>query len=67
MQIATSKMLALIGWHDFRFIQGFNGRDFTWLLIGVLLTVATFEILARRRRAGFRSQRIDGKYIEYQT
>jgi hypothetical protein len=53
MQIAMSNMLALMGGHDFRFFQDFSGRDFSWLLIGVLLTVATFAILARRRRRWF--------------
>jgi type IV secretory pathway component VirB8 len=53
MQSATSNALALIRWHDFRFFQDFGSRDFAWLLIGVLLTLATVAIISRRRRRWF--------------
>jgi hypothetical protein len=53
MWIATSNALALVRWHDFRFLQDFSSRDFTWLLIGVLLAVVTIAVIARRRRRWF--------------
>jgi hypothetical protein len=53
MQIARSNALALMCWHDFRFLQDFSGRDFAWLLIGVLLALVMVAVIARRRRRWF--------------
>jgi hypothetical protein len=53
MRIATSNALALMRWHDFRFLQDFSGRDFAWLLIGVLLAVTIVAVISRRRRRWF--------------
>ena len=53
MQIATNNSLALICWHDFRFFQDFNSRDFVWLLIGALLALVAVAVIARRRRRWF--------------
>jgi hypothetical protein len=53
MLIATTNSLALMRWHDFRFLQDFSTRDFAWLLIGVLLAVVTVAVISRRRRRWF--------------
>jgi uncharacterized membrane protein len=53
MRIATSNSLALMRWHDVRFLQDFSSRDFAWLLIGVLLAVVTIAVILRRRRRWF--------------
>lgn len=53
MQIAMCNALALMCWQSFRFLQDFSSRDFTWLFIGVLLTVVVMWVVARRRRRWF--------------
>lgn len=53
MGIAMSNSLALMRWNDFRFLQNFDSRDFTWFLIGILLAVAAMWIISRRRRRWF--------------
>ncbi len=53
MRIAMSNGLALMPERNFRFLQGFNGRDFAWLLIGVLLVVVAMWIISRQRRRWF--------------
>jgi hypothetical protein len=54
MSIAMSNALAATSWRDFRFLHNdFTGRDFTWLVIGVLLAVVVTWALARRRRRWF--------------
>jgi hypothetical protein len=53
MQMAMSYALALMCWYGFRYLQDFNGRDFFWLLIGVLLAVVTMVVISRRRRRWF--------------
>jgi hypothetical protein len=53
MGIAMSNALAMMRWHDSRFLQDFSGRDFTWLLIGVLLAVVAMWVISRRRRRWF--------------
>jgi hypothetical protein len=53
MQIAMSYALALMCWQSFRYFQDFNGRDFFWLLIGVLLAAVTMVVISRRRRRWF--------------
>lgn len=53
MQFPMSNALALMGWQQFRLLQDFSSRDFTWLCIGVLLTVVVMWGLARRRRRWF--------------
>jgi hypothetical protein len=53
MRIAMSNALALMRWHDIRFIQDFSGRDFAWLLIGVLLAVVAIWAFSHRRRRWF--------------
>jgi hypothetical protein len=50
MGIAMSNVLALMRWHNFRFLQNFSNRDFAWLLIGAALAVAVMWIISRRRR-----------------
>ena len=50
MGIAMSNALAMIRWHEVRFLQDFSNRDFAWLLIGVLLAVAVMWVISRRRR-----------------
>jgi hypothetical protein len=42
--------LALVRWHDSRFVQGFSGHDLAWLLIGVMLAVVVMWVISRRRR-----------------
>ena len=42
--------LALMRWHDFRFLQNFSGRDLAWLLIGESLALVVFWLISRRRR-----------------
>ena len=53
MQISITNALALMHWRDFRFFQDFSGRDFAWMLIGVLLAVVTMTVISRRRRRWF--------------
>ena len=53
MQIATSNALASMCWQGLRLLQDFSSRDFTWLCIGVLLTVVVMWAVARRRRRWF--------------
>lgn len=54
MRLAMSNALAAMHWHNFRFLHNdFTGRDFTWLMIGVLLAVVVFWALSRRRRRWF--------------
>jgi hypothetical protein len=53
MRFLTGSALALMRWHDLRFLQDFSGRDFAWLLIGVLLAVVTVGIISRQRRRWF--------------
>jgi hypothetical protein len=53
MQIAMCNALVLMRWQGFRTLQDFNGRDFVWLLVGVLLTVVVMWALSRRRRRWF--------------
>ena len=53
MGIAMSNALALVHFHDSRFLQDFNGRDFTWLLIGVMLAVVVMWVISRRGRRWF--------------
>jgi hypothetical protein len=51
MGSAMSNALALMRWHDFRFLHGhLGGGDIAWLLIGVLLVVVAIWALSRRRR-----------------
>jgi hypothetical protein len=54
MHIAISNALALMRWHDFRFLHGnFRGGDFAWLLIGMLLVGVSIWALSRRKRRWF--------------
>jgi len=53
MRVAMSNALALMRWHDSRFLQDFSGRDFGWLLIGVLLAVIAIWVFSRQRRRWF--------------
>jgi len=53
MQMAMSYALALMCWLRFPVLTDFNGRDFFWLLIGVLLAVVTMVVISRRRRRLF--------------
>jgi len=53
MEFTTSNLLALIRWHNFRFFQDFSGRDFSWLLTGVLLATVAIAVISRRRRRWF--------------
>ena len=53
MQIAMCNVLALMYWQSVRLLQDFSSRDFTWLCIGVFLTVAVMWVVARRRRRWF--------------
>jgi hypothetical protein len=53
MTIAISNVLALTFWQGLRFYQDFGSRDFTWLLIGVLLAFAAMWGNSRRRRRWF--------------
>jgi hypothetical protein len=51
MSSAMSNALALMRWHDFRFLHGhFRGGEIAWLLIGALLAVVAIWALLRRRR-----------------
>jgi type IV secretory pathway component VirB8 len=50
MGIAMSNVMALMRWHNFRFLQNFSNRDFAWLLIGAFLAVAVMWIISRRKR-----------------
>jgi hypothetical protein len=53
MTIAMSNVLALMSWQGYRFYQNFGSRDFTWLLIGVLLAFVGMWGYSRRRRRWF--------------
>jgi hypothetical protein len=53
MPIAMSNALALMRWHDFRFLQDFSNRDLAWLLIGALLAVVAIWAFSRRRHRWF--------------
>jgi hypothetical protein len=53
MRFAMSDALALMRWHELRFLQDFSGRDFAWLLIGVLLAVVAIWAYSHRRRRLF--------------
>jgi len=53
MRIAMSNALALMRWHDFRFLQDFSNRDLAWLLIGALLAVIAIWVFSHRRRRWF--------------
>ncbi len=53
MRIAMGNALALMRWHDFRFLQDFSNRDLAWLLIGVFLGVVAIWAFSRRRRRLF--------------
>ena len=53
MCIAMSNALALMCWHDFRFLRDFSGRDLAWLLIGASLALVVFWVISRRRRRWF--------------
>jgi len=53
MQITMSNTLALMYWQGYRFMQDFNSRDFTWLLIGALLAGGLMWGYSRRRRRFF--------------
>jgi hypothetical protein len=53
MQIAMSNALALMRWRDSGFLRDFSGRDFAWLLIGVLLAVVAIWAISHRRRRWF--------------
>jgi hypothetical protein len=47
MHIAMSNALALMSWHEFKFLHGdFTGNDSVWLLIGVLLAFVVISALA---------------------
>lgn len=53
MQTAMSNALALVRWHDFRFLQDFSNRDLAWLLIGALLAGLAIWAFSHRRRRLF--------------
>jgi hypothetical protein len=53
MRIAMGTALALVGRHDFRFLNDFSSRDFAWLLIGAALAVLVMWAISRRRRRWF--------------
>ncbi len=54
MRMGMSNALAVMHWQGFRFLHGgFTGRDFAWLLIGVLVAVVVIWALSRRRRRWF--------------
>ena len=53
MQFAMNNGLALMRWRDPGFLQDFSGRDFAWLLIGVLLAVVAIWAFSHRRRRLF--------------
>jgi hypothetical protein len=53
MGITMSNALALMRWHDSRFLQDFSGHDFAWLLIGAMLAVAAMWVISRRKRRWF--------------
>ena len=53
MGIAMSNALALVRWHDSRFLQDFSSHDFAWLLIGAMLAIAAMWVITRRRRRWF--------------
>lgn len=47
MYIAMSNALALMSWHEFKFVHGdFMGSGFVWLLIGFLLAIVVISALA---------------------
>lgn len=53
MRIAMSNALAMMRWHEVRFLQNFSNRDFAWLLIGVMLAVVVMWVSSRRGRRWF--------------
>ena len=53
MQIAMSHGLALVSWSEVRLLRDFNGRDLTWLLIGVALAVVVMWVISRQGRRWF--------------
>jgi hypothetical protein len=53
MRIAMCSALALMRWHNVRFLQDFSNRDLAWLLIGALLAVAAMWVISQRRRRWF--------------
>jgi LPXTG-motif cell wall-anchored protein len=53
MGIAMSNELALAHVQGLRFLEDFSSRDFTWLVIGVLLAMAATWVISRRRRRWF--------------
>jgi hypothetical protein len=53
MRLAMSSALALVRWRNSSFLQDFSGRDFAWLLIGVLLAVVAIWAISHRRRRWF--------------
>jgi hypothetical protein len=53
MRIAMCNGLALMRWHNFRFLQDFSNRDFAWLLIGALLALVVMWVISQRRRRWF--------------
>ena len=47
MHIAMSNALALMSWHEFKFLHGdFAGGGFVWLLIGFSLAIVVISSLA---------------------
>ena len=50
MGIAMSNALAMVRYHDSRFLQDFSGRDLFWLLIGVMLGIVIMWVISRRGR-----------------
>ena len=53
MGIAMSNALAMVRYHDSRFLQDFSGRDLFWLLIGVMLGIVVMWVISRRGRRWF--------------
>lgn len=53
MGIAMSNALALVRYHDSRFLQDFSGHDLFWLLMGVMLAIVVMWIISRRGRRWF--------------
>lgn len=53
MGIAMSNALAMVRYHDSRFLQDFSGRDLFWLLIGVMLGIVIMWVISRRGRRWF--------------
>jgi hypothetical protein len=53
MYFAIANGLALMTWRELRFLQDFNSRDFTWLLIGAMLALVAMWAISRQRRRWF--------------